>query len=77
MGRKPAGDRAMTATERKRRQYQRDKRAAIDAIGNEKDASDKALLDIMKDAGSTREGTDASARPAWEAFGGRRGWMQP
>ena len=45
-GRLPQGERAMTDKERKRAQRLRDRRAVIDAIGNETDAPLKALLDL-------------------------------
>ena len=46
-GRLPQGERAMTDKERKRAQRLRDRRAVIDAIGNETDAPLRALLDLL------------------------------
>ncbi len=46
-GRPPNGERPMTASERKRAQRTRDKRAVIDAIGDEQDAPLRALLVIL------------------------------
>ena len=72
-GRPPQGERAMTDKERKRAQRLRDRRAVIDAIGNETDAPLKALLDLL----GRVEGSEAarhSARRAWLAFGQRYGF---
>ncbi|MBK7675994.1 MAG: hypothetical protein IPJ27_15260 [Candidatus Accumulibacter sp.] len=46
-GRPLKGERPMTDRERKRAQRMRDKRTAIDAIGEETDAPLRALLDLL------------------------------
>lgn len=74
MPRKPIHDQPMTAAERKRAQYQRDKRATIEAVGAEEDAPDRALLVLMRGAGKSEHQANA-ARRAWETFGWRYGWM--
>ncbi len=72
-GRRPQGDRAMTDRERKRAQRMRDRRAVIDAIGNEADAPLKALLDLLGRV-EVSEPARLSARRAWLAFGQRYGF---
>ncbi len=74
MPRKPINDQPMTAAERKRAQYQRDRRATIEAIGAEEDAPDHALLVLMRGAGKS-EHHDHAAKRAWKAFGRRYGWI--
>ena len=72
-GRRPQGERAMTDCERKRAQRMRDRRAVIDAIGNEADAPLKALLDLLGRV-EVSEPARLSARRAWLAFGQRYGF---
>lgn len=72
-GRPPQGERAMTDQERKRAQRRRDRRAVIDAIGNETDAPLKALLDFLERVEGF-EPARHSARRAWLAFGQRHGF---
>ena len=72
-GRPPQGARAMTVRERKRAQRMRDKRTAIEAIGNETDAPLKALLDLLGRV-EVSEPARLSARRAWLAFGQRYGF---
>ncbi|MBU2766272.1 MAG: hypothetical protein ACYDC7_12435 [Acidithiobacillus ferrivorans] len=74
MPRKPIHEQPMTAAQRKKAQYQRDKRATIDAIGAEEDAPDRALLALMRGAGKSAH-QDHAAQRAWEAFGQRYGWI--
>ena len=70
MPRKSIHDQPMTAAQRKKAQYQRDKRATIEAIGAEADAPDRALLALMRGTGKS-EHHDHPAKRAWEAFGRR------
>ena len=72
MPRKPIHNQPMTATERKKAQYQRDWRPTIEAIGAEEDAPDRALLALMRGTGKS-EHHDHAAKRAWEAFGRRYG----
>lgn len=72
MPRKPLHEQPMSAAERKQAQYQRDKRATIEAIGAEADAPDRALLALMRGTGKS-EHHDHAVKLAWEAFGRRYG----
>ena len=74
MARKPIHEQPMSAAERKQAQYQRDKRATIEAIGAEEDAPDRALLALMRGAGQSAH-QDHAAQRAWAAFGRRHGWI--
>jgi hypothetical protein len=74
MPKKPIHDQPMTAAQRKKAQYQRDKRATIAAIGAEDDAPDRALLALMREVGKGAH-HENSARRAWAAFGRRYGWI--
>ena len=74
MPRKPIHDQPMTAAQRKKAQYQRDKRATIAAIGTEDDAPDRALLALMRGVGKGADSEHAAQR-AWAAFGRRYGWV--
>lgn len=69
-GRPPKGEQPMSDSERKRDQRTRDRRAAIEAIGNEHDASLRALLAIL---GRVEESEAArhSAQRAWVEIGRR------
>lgn len=73
-GRPPKGDRPMTASERKRAQRTRDKRAAIDAIGDEQNAPLRALLAVL---GRVEASMPArlSAQRAWVEIGRRYGFV--
>ncbi len=73
-GRPRHGDQVISAAERKRDQRTRDRRAAIDAIGNEQSAPLRALLTIL----GRVEGSDAarhSAQRAWAEIGRRYGFV--
>ncbi len=69
-GRPPKGEQPMSDSERKRDQRTRDRRAAIEAIGNEHDAPLRALLAIL---GRVEESEAArhSAQRAWVEIGRR------
>lgn len=73
-GRPPKGTRPMTDSERKRAQRTRDKRATIDAIGDEQNAPLRALLDILGRA-ETSEPARQSAQRAWAEIGRRYGFV--
>ncbi|MEF8730654.1 MAG: hypothetical protein V5B40_01605 [Candidatus Accumulibacter meliphilus] len=64
----------MTDSERKRAQRTRDKRATIDAIGDEQNAPLRALLDILGRA-ETSEPARQSAQRAWAEIGRRYGFV--
>ena len=64
----------MTDSERKRAQRMRDRRAAIDAIGNEMNAPLRALLNLLGGVEAS-EPARYSARRAWLAFGQRYGFV--
>lgn len=73
-GRPPKGELAMSDRERKRAQRTRDRRAAIDAIGDEQNASLRALLAILarvEKSGPAR----FSAQRAWAEIGRRYGFV--
>ncbi|WCE95289.1 hypothetical protein [Acidithiobacillus ferriphilus] len=74
MSRPPIYEKSLSPAERKRRQYQKDRRAIIDAIGNEDTAPDKALLALMKDVAKSEHAAN-SAQRAWREFGKRHGWL--
>ena len=73
-GRPPKGERPMTDSERKRAQRTRDRRAAIDAIGNEQNASLRALLALLARAEAS-EPAKRSAERAWAEIGRRYGFV--
>lgn len=60
----------MSDSERKRAQRARDRRAAIDAIGDEQNASLRALLALLARV-ETSEPARQSARRAWAEIGRR------
>ena len=73
-GRPPKGVRPMSDSERKRAQRMRDKRATIDAVGDEEGAPLRALLAIL---GRVEESEAArhSAQRAWAEIGRRNGFV--
>ena len=73
-GRPPKGERPMTDSERKRAQRMRDKRASIDAIGDEENAPLHALLALLRRA-ETSEPARRSAERAWAEIGRRYGFV--
>lgn len=73
-GRPPKGDKAMSAAARKRAQRMRDSRAAIDAVGNEQNASLRVLLAILGRLESSKPAR-LSARRAWSEIGRRYGFV--
>ncbi len=73
-GRPPIGEQPMSAAERKRAQRTRDKRAAIDAIGDEQDAPFRALLVILGRVEAS-ESARLSAQRAWAEIGRRYGFV--
>ena len=73
-GRPPKGERPMTASERKRAQRTRDRRAAIEAIGDEQNAPLHALLALLRRA-ETSEPAKRSAERAWAEIGRRYGFV--
>ena len=73
-GRPPKGDKPMTAGERKHAQRTRDRRAAIDAIGDEQNASLRALLAILARVEKS-EPARLSAQRAWAEIGRRYGFV--
>lgn len=73
-GRPRKGERPMTDSERKRAQRTRDRRAAIDAIGDEQNASLRALLALLARA-ETSEPAMQSACRAWTEIGRRYGFV--
>jgi hypothetical protein len=73
-GRPPQGDRPMTATERKRAQRMRDRRAAMDAIGDEQSAPLRALLTVLGRVEAS-ELAQLSAQRAWVEIGRRYGFV--
>ena len=73
-GRPPKGDKAMSAAARKRAQRMRDSRAAIDAVGDEQNASLRVLLAILARLESS-EPARLSARRAWSEIGRRYGFV--
>lgn len=74
VGRPSKGDRPMTDRERKHAQRARDRRQAIDAIGEEQQASLRALLSNL---GRVADGDDAhhAAQRAWVEIGRRYGFV--
>ncbi|MQM32099.1 MAG: hypothetical protein CRU78_16950 [Candidatus Accumulibacter phosphatis] len=64
----------MTASERKRAQRTRDRRAAIEAIGDEQNAPLHALLALLRRA-ETSEPAKRSAERAWAEIGRRYGFV--
>ena len=73
-GRPPKGERPMTDNERKRAQRMRDKRASIDAIGDEENAPLHALLALLRRAEAS-ELARRSAERAWAEIGRRYGFV--
>lgn len=73
-GRPPKGEQPMSDSERKRAQRTRDKRAAIEAIGDEQNASLRALLAVLARA-ETSEPARLSAQRAWAEIGRRYGFV--
>lgn len=73
-GRPPKGERPMTDSERKRAQRMRDRRAAIEAIGDEQNAPLRALLEILGRAEAS-EAARRSAERAWAEIGQRYGFV--
>ncbi|WP_138677484.1 hypothetical protein [Candidatus Accumulibacter phosphatis] len=73
-GRPPKGDKAMSAAARKRAQRMRDSRAAIDAVGDEQNASLRVLLAILGRLEAS-EPARLSARRAWSEIGRRYGFV--
>jgi len=73
-GRPAKGERPMSDSERKRAQRVRDRRAAIEAIGDEQNASLRALLAILTRV-ETSEPARLSAQRAWAEFGRRYGFV--
>lgn len=73
-GRPPKGEQPMSDSERKRAQRARDRRAAIDAIGDEQKASLRALLAVLGRA-ETSEPARLSAQRAWAEIGRRHGFV--
>lgn len=69
-GRPPKGDRPMTDSERKRAQRTRDRRATIDAIGDEQNAPLRALLALLARIEAS-EPARRSAERAWAEIGRR------
>lgn len=64
----------MTDSERKRAQRMRDRRAAIEAIGDEQNAPLRALLEILARAEAS-EPARRSAERAWAEIGRRYGFV--
>ncbi|WP_291997003.1 hypothetical protein [Candidatus Accumulibacter sp. ACC012] len=64
----------MTDSERKRAQRMRDKRASIDAIGDEENAPLHALLALLRRV-ETSEPARRSAERAWAEIGRRYGFV--
>jgi len=64
----------MSGSERKRAQRARDRRAAIDAIGDEQNASLRALLAVLGRAEAS-EPARLSAQRAWAEIGRRYGFV--
>jgi hypothetical protein len=64
----------MSDSERKRAQRTRDRRATIDAIGDEQNASLRALLALLARL-ETSEPARQSARRAWAEIGRRYGFV--
>ncbi len=73
-GRPANGDRPMTDSERKRAQRTRDKRATIDAIGDEQNAPVRALLALLARVEAS-EPARRSAQRAWVEIGRRYGFV--
>lgn len=73
-GRPPKGERPMSDSERKRAQRVRDRRAAIDAIGDEQNAPLRALLAILTRVEAS-EPARRSAQRAWAEIGRRYGFV--
>lgn len=69
-GRPAKGERPMTDSERKRAQRTRDRRAAIDAIGDEQNAPLHALLALLTRVEKS-EPARRSAERAWAEIGRR------
>ncbi len=69
-GRPPKGERPMSTSERKRDQRMRDKRATIDAIGEEESAPLRALLANLARVEAS-EPARLSAQRAWAEIGRR------
>ena len=73
-GRPPKGEQPMSDSERKRAQRTRDRRATIDAIGDEQNASLRALLVLLARV-ETSDPARKSARRAWAEIGRRYGFV--
>ncbi len=69
-GRPPKGERPMSASERKRAQRVRERRAAIEAIGDEENAPLRALLAVLGRVEAS-EPARLSAQRAWAEIGRR------
>ena len=69
-GRPPKGERPMTDSERKRAQRTREKRATIDAIGDEQNAPLRALLAVLGRVEASKPAR-LSAQRAWVEIGRR------
>ena len=74
-GRPPKGERPMTDSERKRAQRTREKRATIDAIGDEQNAPLRALLAVLGRLEAS-EPARLSAQRAWAEIGRRYGFVK-
>jgi phage gp36-like protein len=73
-GRPPKGECPMTDSERKRDQRMRDKRATIDAIGDEQNAPLRALLAILGRVDALAAARLCAQR-AWAEIGRRYGFV--
>lgn len=75
IGRPPKGLRPMSVSERKRAQRMRDKRATIDAVGDEEGAPLRALLANLGRVEAS-ESARLSAQRAWSEIGRRYGFVK-
>lgn len=73
-GRPPKGVRPMSDSERKRAQRTRDSPAAIEAIGDEQNASLRALMALLRRAETSGPGRRSAGR-AWAEIGRRHGFV--
>jgi hypothetical protein len=73
-GRPPKGERPMSDSERKRAQRTRDRRATIEAIGDEQNAPLRALLALLAGVEKS-EPARRSAERAWAEIGRRYGFV--
>ena len=74
-GRKPIGECAMTPAQRKARQRRAEKRAQMEAIGQEGNAPMKALLALLAQV-EKNETAEHCAKRAWQEIGDRYGWFR-